>query len=122
MVTELDTFQCVEMSIFDTSTLTGSYQGMNLAANYTIFTGNGFQFPIKVLIFYNAGTTAVQISYDGVTNNDIMPGGATRIMDLQANHKDFSSYGAGTLIGRQGQIVYGKGTAGTGNFYIAGYF
>ncbi len=117
----LDYFQCQEMAIFNTAGLTGSYQGLNLAASYAIYTGNGFQFPVKLLIMYNGGTTAVQLSYDGVTNNDIMPAGSTRIMDLQSDHADNGSSGAGTLVGRQGQIIYGLGTAGTGNFYIVGY-
>jgi hypothetical protein len=45
----------------------------------------------------------------------------TLIIDCQANHADNSAYGSGTLNGAQRQILYGKGTAGTGSVYIMGY-
>lgn len=117
----LTSFQCPEMAIFDTSDLTGSFQPMNSAASYTVYTGEGLEYAIKILKFYNGGTTGVTISYDGITNHDYFPPGSTFILDLQTNHSDNSAYGAGTLNGRQGLIIYGLGTAGVGNFYISAY-
>jgi hypothetical protein len=120
---ELDTFQCIEMAIFDATTLTGTYQVMNGAAQQAGTSSVGFEYDIKILKIYNDGSTGVTISYDGVINNDYLPSKGTMIIDLQANHRDNSSYAAGTLNGRKGQLVYGKGTASSAglNIYISGY-
>lgn len=120
---ELDSFTCIEMAIFDATTLTGTYQAMNGAAQQAGTSSVGFQSDIKVLKIYNDGSTGVTISYDGVINNDYLPSKGTMIIDLQANHRDSSSYASGTLNGRKGQIVYGKGTASSAglNIYISGY-
>lgn len=121
MVVDLASFQCIEMAVFNTAALTGTFQVINGAGSYVIFTGTGFQYDIKILKIYNDGTNGVTFSYDGVTQNDYLPSKGTMIIDLQANHRDFSSYGAGTLNGRQGQLVFATGTAGVGNVYISGY-
>ena len=118
---DLSRFQCIEMAVYNTAGLTGTFAGMNLAANYAIYAGNGFQYDIKVFKIFNASNTGITVSYDGVTRHDFWPAGATLIIDLQANHADNSAYGAGTLYGGAGQIVYGSGAAGAGNLYISGY-
>jgi hypothetical protein len=109
---DFSSFQCIPMAVFDTATLGVSYGALN---------GSGFAEDIKILKVYNAGTLGVTISYDGITDHDFWPAGATLIIDLQTNHADNSAYGAGTLNGRKGQIIFGKGTAGVGNLYISGY-
>jgi hypothetical protein len=109
---ELSSFQCIPRAVFNTATLTGTYASLN---------GTGFGDDIKILKVYNAGTLGVDISYDGVTDHDFFPSGATIIIDLQTNHSDNSAYGSGTLYGRKGQIIWGKGTAGVGNLYIIGF-
>lgn len=111
----------VEMAIFNTSGLTSSFAGMNLAANYTIYTGNGFQDPVKILKIYNGSNVGVTISFDGITQNDYIPALGTLIVDLQTNHFNDAAHASGTLNIGKGQILYGKGTAGTGNVYISGY-
>jgi len=118
---DLSRFQCIEMAVFASSTLTSTFTGMNLAANYEIYTGNGFQYDIKILKVYNGSTSGVFISYDGITQHDYWPVGATIIIDLQSNHADNSAYGSGTLNGAKGEIIYGKGVAGAGDIYISGY-
>lgn len=118
----LDSFQCIEMAVFDSTTLSGTYQVMNGASQQADTGSVGFQNDIKILKFYNDGTTAVTISFDGVVKNDYIPSKGTLIIDLQTNHSDNSSNGSGTLNGRKGQVVYGKGSASTsGNIYISGY-
>lgn len=109
---DLSSFQCIPMATFASASVTGSYQSLN---------GSGFGDDIKILKVYNGSTLGITISYDGVTDHDFWPAGATLIIDLQTNHSDNSAYGAGTLNGRKGQIIYGKGTAGTGSLYISGY-
>ena len=110
---ELNRFQAIPRAVFDTSGLTASYKPLN---------GTGFAEPIKLLKIYNAGSLGINISYDGLTDHDFFPAGATIIMDFQANHADNSSYSSGTLYGAKGQIIYGKGTAGSGNLYIIGFY
>jgi len=119
----LSSFQCIEMAIFDASTLTGSFQTMNGAAQQSGTSSVGFQAPIKMLKFYNDGSTGVTISYDGSINHDYIPSKGTLIIDLQTNHTNNSAYGAGELRGRLGQLVWGKGTASSAglNIYISGY-
>ncbi len=121
MSISLTSFQCPEMAIFNTAGLTTSFQAINNSGSYSIYSGNGLQTSIKIMKFYNGGTTGITISYDGVTNHDYFPPGSTFILDLQTNHADNSAYGAGTLNGREGLVIYGKGTAGTGSFYISAY-
>lgn len=118
---DLSRLQMVEMAVFDSSTLTVTYQGMNLAANYLIYTGNGLPLDVKMIQIYNGSTMGVTVSLDGVTRNAYWPAGATLILDCQTNHANNSAYGSGTLNGAKGQILYGQGTAGTGNIYIMGY-
>lgn len=127
---ELDTFNCIEMAVFDASTLTASYQVMNGATQQTDTGSVGFQYDIKILKIYNDGSTGVTISYglrktdnSDYVKQDYLPSKGTQIIDLQANHRDDSGYASGKLNGRAGQLVYGKGTASTAglNIYIIGY-
>ena len=110
---ELSSFQCITRAVFNTASLTGTYAALN---------GTGFSNDIKVLKIYNGSNVGVTISYDGgVTDHDFFPAGSTQILDLQTNHADNASNGSGTLYGRLGQILMGKGSIGVGNFYIIGY-
>lgn len=121
MSENLDSFQWIEMAVFDATTLSGSYQVMNGAAQQADTGSVGFQNDIKLLKMYNDGTTGVTISYNGLVKNDYLPAKGTLIVDLQANHADNSAYGSGTLNGRKGQLVWGKGSASvSGNIYISG--
>ncbi len=113
--------QAVEMAVFSSASMTGSYQALNDSGSYLIYEGNGFQAPVKMIKILNQTTQDVTLSFDGTTANDFVPAGSAFILDCQTNHSDNSSYGSGTLNGRQGQIIYGLGTAGTGSIYIIGY-
>jgi hypothetical protein len=107
-------FVAIPMAHF-TGVLSGSYQAMNIISGSPNIVG--FQDPIKILKIYNNSTTVgIIVSYDGVTDQDYFPPGATQIIDLQTNH----SVRIQTLGGAQGQIIYGKGT-GTADIYIIGY-
>lgn len=109
---DLSSFQCITRAVFNTASLPGSYGTLN---------GTGFSDDIKILKIYNGSTVGIDVSYDGVTDHDYFPAGSTLILDLQTNHSDNASNGSGTLNGRKGQIIFGKGTAGVGNLYIIGY-
>lgn len=124
-------FDCIEMAIFDATTLNAlTYTLMNGAAQQTGLSNVGFEETIKILKIYNDGSTGVTISF-GRRNvddtdylaQDYLPSKGTMIIDLQTNHADNSSNGAGTKYGRKGQLIYGKGTASSAGLkiYISGY-
>lgn len=122
MVQDLSSFTCVEMAICVSTDLNSSYKAMNSSTYQTGTSSEGFEYDIKILKMYNDSDVGVTISYDGIINHDYLPSKGTMIIDLQTNHADNAAYGAGTLNGRQGQLVYGKQTgATTGNIYISGY-
>lgn len=109
---ELSSFECIPAVSFDLAGLTGTFQPLN---------GTGFADDIKILKIYNGSAVGVDISYNGVTKHDYWPPGGTLIIDLQANHADNSSYGAGIKYGRKGQIIYGRTTSTSTQLQIAGY-
>lgn len=109
---DLSSFQCILAASFDLTTLTGTFQPLN---------GTGFSEDIKMLKIYNGSAVGVDISFDGVNKHDFWPSGATLILDLQANHADNPSNGAGTLNGRLGQIIYGRTSTTSTQLQIAGY-
>lgn len=119
MTQDQSSFQAITRAVFNTATLGGTYAPLNTTA--------GFSDDIKILKIINMGTQGVDISYDGVTDNDFVPPFAPGtnvvpfVLNLQTNHACNSSNGSGTLNGRKGQIIWGKGTAGVGNLYIIGY-
>lgn len=109
---DLSSFQAIPAASFDLTTLTGTFQSLN---------GAGFANDIKILKIFNGSAVGVDISYDGVTKHDYWPPGGTIIIDFQTNHSDNSAYGAGTLNGRAGQIIYGRTSSTTTQLQIAGY-
>lgn len=118
MTQDQSSFQAITRAVFNTNALNASYAPLNTP---------GFSDDIKILKIINMGTQGVDISYNGVTDHDFIPPFAPGtnvvpfVLNLQANHACNSSNGSGTLNGRKGQIIYGKGTAGTGNLYIIAY-
>lgn len=109
---DLSSFQAINKAEFNLLGLSGSFQALN---------GSGFSDDIKVLKIFNGSTVGVEISYDGVNAHDFWPSGAYIIIDFQANHANNSSYGAGTLNGRKGQIIYGRTADNPTYLQIAGY-
>jgi hypothetical protein len=104
--------QAIPLTTYDTSGLSGSYAAMN---------GSGTENRLKILKLFNASDTDVTISYDNSTDHDFIQSGATLIIDCQANN-DRASHGGGSWHIAKSQIIYGKGSAGTGNLYIIGYY
>ncbi len=109
---ELSSFQAILATSFDLGTLSGTFAPLN---------GSGFSDDIKMLKIFNGSGVDVDISYDGVNKHDFWPAGATIIFDFQTNHADNSAYGAGTLNGRKGQIIWGRTGTDTSFLQIAGY-
>lgn len=107
-----DYFNAIPLAVFNSAGLVGTYAALN---------GTGFASPIKVLKIYNGSTVGITISFDGVNDHDYYPSGATLIIDIQSNHGTDAVNAMGMWRGRQNQILYGKGSAGTGNLYISGF-
>ena len=112
MGADLSSVQCITRADFNPGTLTGSYQSLN---------GSGFSDDIKIWQLYNGGAVGIDISLDGINPHLVIPPGGTLIVDLQTNHADNASNGAGTLNGRKGQIIYGKTLANPTYLFISGY-
>ena len=93
---EFSCFECIEMAVFNATTLSGSYQVLNGASQQPGTGLVGFSDDIKILKMYNGGTTGVTISYDGVIRHDYLPAGATLVLDLQTNHANVGTGGQGT--------------------------
>jgi hypothetical protein len=110
---ELSRVQCVLKSVFDPSTLTGTFQPMN---------GTGFSDTVKILKIYNPSTTvSIDVSLDGVNSHDFIPPLSTLIVDFQTNHYDGPIYGTGTLNVAQGQILWGRTAENPTFVQIVGY-
>ena len=104
--------QAIPLTTYNSASLTGSYATMN---------GTGTEQPIKLLKMYNASTVGITISYDGSTDHDYIPATATLILDLQTNADGMGGHGGHWQIAKN-QVIYGKGSAGTGLLYIIGYY
>ncbi len=113
MSEEFSTVQCVLKSEFNPASLTGSYQAMN---------GSGFSDTVKIMKIYNPSTTvSIDVSLDGVNPHDFIPPLGTLIVDFQTNHYDGGTYGTGTLVVRQGQILWGKTASNPTFVQMVGY-
>ena len=109
---EYDWFQAITASQFNPAGLSGTFQ--------PIFT-SGFPDNIKVMHLYNGFTASVDVSFDGTNLAFVLPSTGTMIVDLQANHADNPSYGAGTLNGRAGQNVWVRTSESPTFITVGGY-
>jgi hypothetical protein len=91
------------------STVTTSYAPLN---------GTGFtQAPFLIRI-NNASSMGITISYDGVNDHEFIPANTVFQLNAQTNAQP----NAQTALFPKFTIVYVKGTAGTGNIYLSGYY
>lgn len=104
-----NTIRTTPLATFDSATLSGTYAA--------VITG-GLAKPCYLLRITNASNKDVTISFDGVNDSDyIFSNTANNIPAIYGSQP--SAYVA---IFPQGQQIYVKGSAGTGNIYIAGYY
>jgi len=66
----------------------------------------------------NASSAAITVSYNGVNDHEFIPANSIFELPSQAN----SQPGAYIALLPKHTIVYVKGTAGTGNIYLSGYY
>ena len=79
--------------------------------------GAAFTHPIRMLKFKNDSDADITISYDGVTDHDIILAGDREIEDLTSN-KTISE----GLVRKHGTQIYASSAAGTGNLYITAIY
>jgi hypothetical protein len=89
-----------------------------VTALYAPLNGTGFiQAPFFIRI-NNASSMGITISYDGVNDHEFIPSGTIFQLNAQTNAQP----NAQTALFPKFTIVYVKGTAGTGNIYLSGYY
>ena len=71
-----------------------------------------------MLRFINNTTEDVLISYDGVTDNDVVIHDTSAQIESQTNSQPNNF----TCLFPKGLNIYAKGAAGAGELYIAGYY
>ncbi len=89
-----------------------------VTALYVPINGSGFANAPFFIRIINASNMAITISYDGVTDNEYIPANSVFELPSQANAQP----GAQVALFPKNTIVYIKGTAGTGNIYLSGYY
>lgn len=91
------------------SSLTSSYQAVN---------ASGLDSACFRVAIYNTTNGDVDISYDGATTHDVVPASTLLVLNAQENAQP-----TGWLaLFAKGQIVYVKGSSGSGNIYLSGYY
>lgn len=105
-----NTVKAIPLSIFDSSAMLVTYQSMNGPAGLP-----GACFWIQV---YNASDEGIFLSYDGITDNEIIPS------DNRFSLMTFmgATPNSWTSLLAKGTQIYVRGTAGTGNIYLSGYY
>jgi hypothetical protein len=89
-----------------------------ITALYAPLNGTGFiQAPFFIRI-NNASSQAITISYDGINDHEFLSSGTFFELPSQTN----SQPNAQVALFPKNTIVYIKGTAGTGNIYLSGYY
>jgi hypothetical protein len=102
----------VELTSFNAASLSGTYQAVN---------SSGLDIPCFILQFTNASTANITISFDGISDHLFMPGTADDISRnvMQINAPSPSSFQQ--IVFAKNSIIYVKGSAGVGTFYVSGF-
>jgi len=88
-----------------------------VSATYAAINTDGLEQPCFMLKIVNNSTEAVTISYDGTNDHDYVP----TITTATIQNSPSQPHNGGGLF-KMGTAVYVKGTAGTGNVYLVGYY
>jgi hypothetical protein len=112
-MSEFNWFQAIPAGQFNGASLSGTFQ--------PVFT-TGFAHSIKVMTLYNGFTSAMDYSFDGTNLAGVLPPGGTMVIDIQANHRDNSESGAGTLYGKLGQNVWVRTSVNPTYLTVGGFY
>lgn len=89
-----------------------------VTSSYTALNGTGFAEAPFFIRINNASSMAITVSYDGVNNHEFIAANTVFELPSQTN----SQPNAQIALFPKYTIVYVKGTAGTGNIYLSGYY
>lgn len=108
-----NTIKAMPMITVDTSTLND--------ATYTDVTSGGLPFAVPFIRFTNSNTRDILLSFDGVTEHDVVWGGAANY-SIQIQQLSTPANYVAALP--KGQRIFLKLTSmpGVGNLYIVGYY
>lgn len=90
----------------DSATFTGSYQTL----------GTPITNPSKIMKVTNNSAVLVTLSWDGISDHEILPSGSFILLDFTSN-----AGVAGLLVAAANTQFYIKGTASTGSVYLSTY-
>ncbi len=85
---------------------------------YAPLNSSGFTHTPFFIRIINASSVAITVSYDGINDNEFIPANSVFELPSQTN----SQPNAQVALFSKGTVVYVKGTAGTGNIYLSGYY
>ena len=98
----------------------GTFNSANLTANYQALYPGGLPHAVALLRIINTSNVAIYVSYDGVTNNDIILSGDELNLWAQMNAQPRNQVmyiPAGTLVSIKQVTV-----PGAGSIFISGYY
>lgn len=95
-----------------------NFNTANLAAGYAPMNPGGLDKPCFYIKFVNNSAQDITISYDGVTDNEILLANEILYLNFQTNSQPNNQ----VCLMSQGQLIYVKGTAGAGSLYLSGYY
>lgn len=95
-----------------------SFNSAGLLANYQPINPEGLPKACFILRIVNGGTTAINISYDGETDHDVLFANSVLQISTPINTQLLSQ---GALFGK-GQVVWVSGVAGVGSIALIGYY
>jgi hypothetical protein len=98
--------------------LISSILSSNITALYQPLNGTGFAQSPFFFSIINASSMGIIISYDGVNDHEFVESDTTFEFPSQGN----SQPNAQVALFPKNTVVYVKGTAGTGNVYLSGYY
>ena len=95
-----------------------SLASASVTANYAALNPNGFPAAPFYFRIVNASNMAITVSYDGVTDNEVVLANSVFPLESQTN----SQPNARVALFPKLTVVYIKGTAGAGTIYLSGYY
>lgn len=95
-----------------------SLAGASLTASYQPVNTSGLPEACFLVRIYNTTSGAVDVSFDGSTDSDVMVANSYIEVSAQANAQPNGN----VALFPKGLIVYVKGSAGAGNVYVSGYY
>jgi flagellar hook assembly protein FlgD len=101
--------KAITRTVLAGSSLTSSYQAIN---------SGGLGAACFQITLFNTTNGVIDVSYDGSTNNDIIPANGSLTIAAQTNNQPSGH----VALFAKGQVVYVKGSSGSGNVYLSGYY